>query len=71
MAHPVMPRKRISTAERLLLGAEVAADLLLACVVNRILMSRKIVRAGEHRAARLAGAGVDPVATVRSGLAAQ
>jgi len=64
-----MPRQRIAAAEGLLLGAQLAAYLLLLCIVNGILVSREIVRSREDGVARLAGARVDAVASVGPGLA--
>jgi len=44
MAHPVVPRQGIRSAECLFLGAEVAPHLLLAGIVDRVLVSRQVVR---------------------------
>lgn len=68
VANPVMPRKRICSTERLLLGTHVTPDLLLASIVNRVFMSREVVGPGKDGIARLAGAGIDPFALVRSRL---
>lgn len=46
-------------AECLFLSAQVTPDLLLAIIVDRIFVSRKVVAAAEDRVARLAGARVD------------
>jgi len=58
----------IASAERLLLRAEVAADLLLLPVVDGVFVAREVVRPGEDGVAGLAGARVDSVAPVRTGL---
>lgn len=64
-----MPRQRVVPRKGLLLGAEVTADLLLACVVDGILVAGEVVGAREDGVARLAGGGVDALAFVWSGLA--
>lgn len=71
VAHPVVPRQCISTAERLLLCTQVAVHFLLFGVVDRVLMPGQVVRPREDGVARLAGAGVDAIAAVRSGLAVE
>lgn len=48
-----MPRERIVPAKALLLGAQRTMHLLLARIVNRVFMSREIVRPGEDGIARL------------------
>jgi len=45
-----------------------ATDLHFPTVVNGVLMPRKIVRPREDRVARLAGARIDPVTPMGSGL---
>lgn len=64
----VMPGKRIRAAKRLLLGTNVATDLLFAPIVNRILVSCQVVGPREDGVARLASAGVDAFAFVRPSL---
>jgi hypothetical protein len=68
MADTVMPGKRICAAERFLLSAEIASNLLLASIVDRILVPGKIVRPREHRIARLVRARVNAIASVRARL---
>jgi len=45
-----------------------AADLHFATVVDSVLVSGEIIRPGEDRIARLAGARIDPIASMGSGL---
>jgi len=59
-----VPCQRIVARESLFLNAQCATDLLLACIVDRILVSGKIVRARENGVARLAGGGVDALTLV-------
>lgn len=66
-----MPRQGIRPPEGLLLGAEVALQLLLACVVNSVLVPGQVVRARKHRIARLACARLDAIAAVGTSLAAE
>lgn len=66
MAHAVVPCERVRPAERLVLGAQVASDFLLARVVDRVLVPRQVVRPREDRVTRLARARVDPVAPMRA-----
>lgn len=55
----------IIARERLFLDAQCTANLLLAYIVNRILVSGKIIRTREDRVARLARCRVDSLALVR------
>lgn len=64
MADTVMPCQCICAAERLLLGTQVAPDLLLAAIVNRVLVPCEVVRSGEDSVARLASARVDAATLV-------
>lgn len=68
VAHAVVSRECIGTAECLLLGTDIAADFLLASIVNGIFVSCKIVRSREDSVARLSGTRVYTVAFVRSSL---
>ena len=43
VAHAVMPRQSVCAAECLLLGAQIAPNLLLACIVYRVLVPRQVV----------------------------
>jgi len=63
-----MPGECIIPRKRLLLGAQVTADLDLASVVDRVFVSGEIVGAREDGVARLAGAGIDALAFVRTRL---
>lgn len=58
-------RQRIVARERLGFIAQCTADLLLAYVVNRVLMSCEIVWTREDCVARFACGGVDALALVR------
>ena len=69
VTHAIVPGEGIGSAERLLVGAEIAAHFLLSCVVYRILVASKIVGPREDSIARLPGAWIDALALVRSGLA--
>lgn len=71
MAHPVVSRQCIGTAKGLLLRTQVAVHFLLLGVVDRVLMPGQVVRSREDGVAGLAGAGVDAIAAVRSGLAVE
>ena len=71
MAHAIMSGKRICSAEGLLLGAKVTANLLLASVVDCILVARQVVGPGEDGITGLARARINPFAFVRSGLAVE
>lgn len=66
-----MSRESVCPTEGFLFGAKTTPDLLLACIVNRVFVSRKIIRTGKHCVAGLAGTGVDPVAAMRACLAVQ
>lgn len=68
VAHAVMSSKGISAAKRLLISAQVAANLLLACVVNRVFVPGKVVGSREDSVAGLSSAGVDTIAAVRPSL---
>lgn len=68
MYHAHVSGESVVAREALLLGADVAVYLLLAGVVDRILVSCKIVGSREDRVARLACGRVGAVAAVRSGL---
>lgn len=59
-----MPCQCIVPAESLLFRAQVAAYLLLAIVVDRVLVSREIVAAAETCVARLAGLRINLLALV-------
>lgn len=50
-----VPRERIVPAEGLLLGAQRAVHLLLACVVDGVFVSCQVVRPGENGVAWLSG----------------
>jgi hypothetical protein len=63
-----VPSQSIIAGERLFLGAQMAADLLLTGVVDRILVPRQVVWSREDRPAWLACLRVDPVAPVGTGL---
>lgn len=54
----------IVPAECLLLSAQMAPNLLLAIVVDRVFVSREIVATAELCVARLAGLGIDLLALV-------
>lgn len=71
MAHSVVARERISSAECLFNGAEIAADLDLFAVVDGVLMPGQVIGAREDGTARLSSARVDAIAPVRPGLAVQ
>lgn len=64
MHHAHVSCQCIVPAECLLFRAQMAAHLLLAIVVDRVLVSREIVAAAELCVARLAGLGIDLVALV-------
>jgi len=64
MAHSEVACKGIVPTEGLLLGTQVTAHLLLACVVDRILVSCEIVRSRENGVAGLAGRRVNALALV-------
>jgi len=66
--HAHVSGQRIIAGKGLFLGTQMATDLHFSCIVNGVLMSREIVGPGEDGVARLASAGVDPVAPMRSGL---
>ena len=63
-----VPCEGVVARERLLFRAQVAAYLLLLRVVDRVLVSREIVGAGEDRVARLACGRIDPLALVGASL---
>lgn len=63
-----MPCKGIIPTEGLLFGAQVASDLKLARIVDRIFVPSQIVRSREDRIARLSSRWVDALALVRSSL---
>lgn len=71
VADTVVSGKRIGAAECLLLGAHIAPDLFLPCIVDGTLVSGQIVGSRENRVARLASARVDALAFVRSCLRVQ
>ena len=53
MHHSQVPRERVIPAEALLLGAQRTVHLLLARIVDRVFVSREIVRSGEDGIAGL------------------
>lgn len=59
--------QRIAPAECLFFRAQMASDLLLAVVVDRVLMPRQIVAAAEDGVARLPRLGIDIYAPVWPG----
>lgn len=70
VTHPVMPRQCVGAAEGLLLGAETASHLLLAGIMDGVLVTGQVVGPREDGVALLPGAGVDSIAAMRAGLAA-
>jgi hypothetical protein len=68
MTYAKVPGECIGSAEYLLFLADIAAYLLLACVMYGKLVSRKIVRPRENRVAWLPCARVDPFTFVRARL---
>ena len=64
MHHPHVSGQRIIARDNLLLRAKKTSYFLLACIVTRILKTCKIVRPGEDRIARLAGAMQDQKNTI-------
>jgi len=56
--------ERILPAEGLVIVADLAPHFLPHSVVNCILMSSKIIRAGKNSVARLASSWIDPSALV-------
>lgn len=65
MAHSEVSGERIVPRKRLLLGAQVAAHFLLACVVDRVFVSCEIVRPREDGVTRLARRRIYSLAFVR------
>lgn len=63
-----VPRESVAAGEEFFFLAQCASGLLLANVVDRILVPRKIVRPRENCVARLSGPGVDALAFVRPSL---
>lgn len=71
MTHAIVPSECVGAAECFFNRAKIALDFVLALVMNRVLVARQVVRAGEDGIAHLAGAGVDAIAAVRASLAVQ
>jgi len=71
VTHPVMSRQSIRPAEGLLLGAEIAAHLLLAGIVDRVFVTSEIIGPGEDCVAGLARARVDPITAMGPSLTVQ
>jgi len=65
MHNPHMPSQRIIPAKSLLLTT-IRTPHLRPLSMNRILMSRQVVRPAKHRATRLPRTRVDPVAAMRA-----
>lgn len=68
MHHPHVTCQRIITRKGLFLRAKMTPDFHLPVVVNRVFVACQIVRSGEDRVARLARAGIDALAFVRTSL---
>jgi len=68
MFDPPVTDKGVGTAERLLVGADFAPDLLLLRVVDGILVTGEVVGPGEDRVAGLARGRVGSHAAVGAGL---
>lgn len=66
---PHVPRQRVVSRKRLLLGAQVTADFLLARIVYRVLVPGEVVRPREDGVARFARRRIDALAFVWSRLA--
>jgi hypothetical protein len=70
MFDPPVTDESVGTAERFLVGADFAPDLLLLRVVDGVLVTCEIVGPGEDGVAGLAGGGVNALTFVRTGLRA-
>lgn len=64
MANSIVSRKRIRAAKSLLLSTQIAPNLLLAAIVDRVLVPCKVVGSREDGVAGLACTRVDAVALV-------
>ncbi len=68
MHYPHVPGQSIVSGEFLLFCAQLAANLVFAIAVNRIVVPSEVVAAGEDGVARFACAGIDFLTFVRAGL---
>ena len=68
MYHAHVSRQSVIARKALFFRTDVAVYFLLARIVDRILMSRKIVGSREDRVARLARRGINSVASMRPSL---
>jgi len=64
VTHAVVPSKGIGSTEGLLVGAQIAAHLLLPGIVDSVLVTCEVVWSGKHSVARLACARVDALTLV-------
>jgi len=71
MAHTVVTSESVGATKCLLVGAKIAAHLLLPCVVDSVLVTGEVVRSGEDSIARFSGAWIDAVAPVWPSLTVQ
>jgi len=71
VTHAIVSSECVCPAECLFVGAQVAAHLLLARIVNRIFMPCQVVGPREDGIAGLASTRVDAVAPVWAGLAVE